>query len=456
MPVPCGIVHPNVCRQDLSQAVLRANAALLRVSTDWAPGVAVRFEVVIIGGQVRFFYRIVACREGARLVFAKCYVDYANGGKLELYTSEDQGWDFAVSEKVLLDIWAECNQIESLCVVELQVQEPATLEEARDPVPRVQLELEAGSPGALPLWTPADGGDATAAPAAAASEPSGQRRVGPDFRGLRMLRRSLDPTQPVNHDELEADLLVERDEDEGAIASLEEALGSELKKYRKKAAGKQSSKRKVDDMIGSKPLKRKRRMKLRKRAHSGKAAPMTLVVAPAPVPAPSASASAAPLSPPVAASSSAAPVELALAPVADADAVVPPPPPPPVALGVERSVRGERGPRESRSTAWGPFTVAPIVPIGQPLSNLTGWGVTCFHHSNAGEGDDVCKRQLMLGKRNPMTSDECRTRLKKWLLLGTVIAPGPESRTEHMSIKPRDVDISEGEAEMDRQAAAMT
>ena len=61
----------------------------------------------------------------------------------------------------------------------------------------------------------------------------------------------------------------------------------------------------------------------------------------------------------------------------------------------------------------------------------------------------MCKRQLHMGKEGGLSSAECRTRLKKWLLLGIPISQGPEARTDHFKLRPRPLDISEGEAEMD-------
>lgn len=97
MPIPCGLVTPGVCRRDLQPHMLHANVSLMRASAEWPLGMAMRFEAFLAGGQTRFFYRVVAFREGARLVFARCYL---NGDGVELYTTAEQAWHFEVSERV--------------------------------------------------------------------------------------------------------------------------------------------------------------------------------------------------------------------------------------------------------------------------------------------------------------------------------------------------------------------
>lgn len=102
--------------------------------------------------------------------------------------------------------------------------------------------------------------------------------------------------------------------------------------------------------------------------------------------------------------------------------------------------------------SWGPFEVAPIMRSG----NHIGWGATCGQHYNDGDSEQTqCKIQLTFGAAQ-MGDSECRVRVKQWCLNGTAIEPGPTSRSQHLAMKPRRLELSSAsEAELDRQAAAL-
>ena len=122
----------------------------------------------------------------------------------------------------------------------------------------------------------------------------------------------------------------------------------------------------------------------------------------------------------------------------------------PVASVRRRKARDTR--RVTRSHPWGPWSVAPIVQGG---SELIGYGATCGDHENEGEKTE-CKRQLRLGtKGGAISEEECRCRLKAWLLLGQDIPDGPECRSAHMAIQPREIHPLLPESEYDRLAAAL-
>lgn len=126
------------------------------------------------------------------------------------------------------------------------------------------------------------------------------------------------------------------------------------------------------------------------------------------------------------------------------------PPAPKVAPAPKAPPAEPRG-RHERSVAWGPWCIAPVYA----RDVLVGWGATCGKHENSHDSA-VCKRQLLLGKRNAMPEVECRSRLKAWLLAGVDIAPGPSSRHEHMFIKPRDIEPVLPEEELDFQASVLS
>ena len=110
--------------------------------------------------------------------------------------------------------------------------------------------------------------------------------------------------------------------------------------------------------------------------------------------------------------------------------------------GVQGAARGER------SEPWGIWKIAPVVSQGAVI----GYGATCARHANAHD-DVVCKRQLLLGKKNPISEGECRCRMKAWLLEGLTIGDGPSARDEHMSIMLRAIEPLHVEADLDAMAA---
>eukprot|EP00969_Alexandrium_andersonii_P347495 15364053-Alexandrium_andersonii.AAC.1 len=60
-----------------------------------------------------------------------------------------------------------------------------------------------------------------------------------------------------------------------------------------------------------------------------------------------------------------------------------------------------------------------------------------------------------MGKRaDALSSDECRRRMKAWLLEGQAIPPGPAARQLHMDIMPRLINPLPDEGTMDALAEA--
>ena len=120
----------------------------------------------------------------------------------------------------------------------------------------------------------------------------------------------------------------------------------------------------------------------------------------------------------------------------------PPPPPPPAA-----DPRPRRAGRVRRGVAWGPFEVAPI--MRGPVA--VGYGGTCKKHNNDGDcPETVCKVHLEQGKRNPLTLDECRHRVKYWLYIGIGLAnDAKDSRKRHLDFRPRHLELTMSEAELD-------
>lgn len=132
----------------------------------------------------------------------------------------------------------------------------------------------------------------------------------------------------------------------------------------------------------------------------------------------------------------------------------PPPPPQPIADAAPRPAQAVRqGPRSKRGTAFGPFAVAEVSLRGA----IVGYGATCGRHRNLGEGAGVqCKVQCLFGKVDPLSADECRARVKDWCLKGLDISRGdPCGRQAHLSLRPRYLEISRTEAEMDASVEAL-
>ncbi len=81
----------------------------------------------------------------------------------------------------------------------------------------------------------------------------------------------------------------------------------------------------------------------------------------------------------------------------------------------------------------------------------------CGVHTNADDAPKTqCKRQLFFGDVNTMSAEECRCRLKAWLLRGLdVNASDPVGREKHMQVMPRLISPLPSEEELDRAAAAL-
>lgn len=148
-----------------------------------------------------------------------------------------------------------------------------------------------------------------------------------------------------------------------------------------------------------------------------------------------------------------APVSVPLSSVASGsgaapDAVAPPPPVPDADLdGV---------PRERRFESFGRFKVAPVFSHGE----LYGYGATCGLHTDPSDKKGTqCKVQLPLGKRSPLSPEEARRRVKFWCVLGlkrhAEIQKDDKPRSKHLSMKPRSLEVTMSEREMDDFVASL-
>ncbi len=91
---------------------------------------------------------------------------------------------------------------------------------------------------------------------------------------------------------------------------------------------------------------------------------------------------------------------------ANSEAAVPAPPQGSSAWRRQRAAGASAGPRPTRSAAWGPFTIAPVVAQG---GRQIGWGAVCGLHTDPeGSGALPCKR----GPRSAALLAECRRRLR--------------------------------------------
>ena len=108
--------------------------------------------------------------------------------------------------------------------------------------------------------------------------------------------------------------------------------------------------------------------------------------------------------------------------------------------------------RQRRSEAWGVFHLGPIYSQGVQ----TGYGAICGLHRNSEDGPGIyCRKALTTSE---LSEEDCRLRLKRWLLAGLQDSDWPEGqgRSMHLSLGGlRLVDFSSGkpEAALDRQAA---
>lgn len=105
-----------------------------------------------------------------------------------------------------------------------------------------------------------------------------------------------------------------------------------------------------------------------------------------------------------------------------------------------------RPPRIARRIEWGGFQLAPIVTDEVTV----GYGATCGRHLDP-EDSLKCKIQLSLGKDGRFSEDEARVRVKFWCIRGMDAAVDDHAtpRSHHVSIKPRQLEVTMSEAEMD-------
>jgi hypothetical protein len=115
-------------------------------------------------------------------------------------------------------------------------------------------------------------------------------------------------------------------------------------------------------------------------------------------------------------------------------------------------VTNAKATRQRRSEAWGVFHLGPIYSQGVQ----TGYGAICGLHRNSEDGPGIyCRKALTTSE---LSEEDCRLRLKRWLLAGLQDSDWPEGqgRSMHLSLGGlRLVDFSSGkpEAALDRQAA---
>lgn len=122
---------------------------------------------------------------------------------------------------------------------------------------------------------------------------------------------------------------------------------------------------------------------------------------------------------------------------------VPPPPLPPedgARAPRSRAHREAVVPRGARQESWGPFSLARIFTNTSAGQVHGGWVATCRRHHNADDMDGrLCRKSLWMGAT--LTSAECKLRVKLWLLEGARIGDGPTSRTDHLNINPRHLEL---------------
>ena len=108
-----------------------------------------------------------------------------------------------------------------------------------------------------------------------------------------------------------------------------------------------------------------------------------------------------------------------------------------------------KGPRQSRQVWWHGWQLAPL--------SVGGWGAMCKCHINSWDSEGtVCKKQVTSGTGPQALSDqECRVRVKQWLLEGLRIdSSRPDARDRHVfGVKPRELPLM-SESEVDELAAS--
>lgn len=117
---------------------------------------------------------------------------------------------------------------------------------------------------------------------------------------------------------------------------------------------------------------------------------------------------------------------------------------PPLRLGHCSADVGIKGIRQRRGAQWGPFSLGPIYTDGKK----SGYGAICGLHSNADDAPNTyCRKALTVGE---LSDEDCRVRLKRWLLAGLHDDDWPEGqgRSMHLSLGGlRLVDFSLGDSE---------
>ena len=133
-------------------------------------------------------------------------------------------------------------------------------------------------------------------------------------------------------------------------------------------------------------------------------------------------------------------------PAAVPDLGVGPPPPPHPARR-----------KESPALPWGPFQLAPIVPV----SGHSGWGAICGLHRDQDGSKTTCKKAITLNPAAGLDDSECILRLKRWLLAGVSDEGWPQHKKRTHHIKeiggPQLSNFAEGmsEVQLDAEVARM-
>lgn len=106
--------------------------------------------------------------------------------------------------------------------------------------------------------------------------------------------------------------------------------------------------------------------------------------------------------------------------------------------------------KQKRGMSWGPFSIAPVSRRNNDGTfTLLGYGCVCGRHRNVNDSIE-CKKQLCMGKS--LSADECRVRLKLWLLEGVQLDDLPMARTAHLRHNPRLIQLVP-EEDADRRLA---
>ncbi len=106
--------------------------------------------------------------------------------------------------------------------------------------------------------------------------------------------------------------------------------------------------------------------------------------------------------------------------------------------------------RTKRAVEWCGWQIAPL--------KAGGWGATCKQHMNQWDlsAKTVCKKEVRHGQgARKLTDDECRCRVKMWLLAGREIDPKRhDARDAHLAVNPRLLPFR-SEDDVDREVASV-